>query len=295
MVTETSPASVTCELVPVAGMNLQALRNSGKGWLVIKHVCKMFGLNDRSQRRRIESSSWSVGAVMALTVTATDGKSYDTLCLDVSKAAIWLATIETSRMKDEHARRDMERLQAEAADALDLWFRGPQVAPAPALVVPPQRWTAEDPLEMFEYALQNMKRTRAELAQVAATQKDHGARLALVENNQRKAATEIELVSPAQPELPAISKRRLITEHVNRYAAAMNMSQHETWRLLYYHVNRRLSISVYSYKLGPKETKLDRLESLGLLDRVGKVCDTDLQIPAERMRWLSAPVSQAVL
>jgi len=137
-----SPSPVTCELVPVAGMNLQALRNSGKGWLVIKHVCKLFGLNDRSQRRRIESSAWSVGAVMALTVTA----------------------------------------------------------------------------------------------------------------------------------------RKLITEHVNRYAAAMNMSQHETWRFLYYHVNRRLSISVYSYKLGPKETKLDRLQSLGLLDKVGKVSRPPLHV-----------------
>lgn len=46
--------------------------------------------------------------------------------------------------------------------------------------------------------------------------------------------------------------------------------------------------------MNTQQNQLDRLESLGLLDKVGKVCDTDLQIPAERQRWLAAPVSQAV-
>lgn len=116
-------------------------------------------------------------------------------------------------------------------------------------------------------------------------------RLAVVENKQRAAAEEIASISPSQPELPTISKRQLIREHVNRYAAAMNMYQQDVWRLLYHHVDRRLGTRVYGYTLAKGETKLDRLEKLGLLDKVGKVCDTDLQIPAERQRHLAAPAS----
>lgn len=133
---------------------------------------------------------------------------------------------------------------------------------------------------------QRFQRLESEQAQVSQ-------RLALVENKQRTAAEEIEPISPAQPELPGISKRQLIREHVNRYAAAMGMNQQDAWRLLYHHVDRRLGTRVYSYVLAKGETKLDRLEKLGLLDKVGKVCDTELQIPAERLRQLAAPAQHS--
>lgn len=282
-VTSSSPVALRC-----GTSIIEALRSGAQGWVLLKPLCEQLGLNFSGQRQRLERQPWAVVCMMPM--TGADRKTYEMYCLDASKVGMWLATIETKRVKDAQAKAAIGELQVKASEVINQWLRSEQAPPA----VPALRWTAEDPLEMFEYALQNMKRTRAELAQVAATQADHGARLALVENRQRLAAAEIEPVSPAQPELPAISKRRLIVEHVNRFAAAMNMGQHEVWRLLYHHVNRRLSISVYSYKLGPKETKLDRLESLGLLDKVGKVCDTDLQIPVERQRWLAAPISQAV-
>lgn len=282
-VTSSSPVALRC-----GTSIIEALRSGAQGWVLLKPLCEQLGLNFSGQRQRLERQPWAVVCMMPM--TGADRKTYEMYCLDASKVGMWLATLDTKRVKDAHAKAAIGELQVKASEVINQWLRSEQAPPA----VPALRWTAEDPLEMFEYALQNMKRTRAELAQVAATQADHGARLALVENKQRLAAAEIEPVSPAQPELPAISKRRLIVEHVNRFAAAMNMGQHEVWRLLYHHVNRRLSISVYSYKLGPKETKLDRLESLGLLDKVGKVCDTDLQIPVERQRWLAAPISQAV-
>jgi hypothetical protein len=277
---------IKSELVKVGSVNIEALRARGSGWVAVSLVCDALGIDARSQRRRIESSAWADGVMMTLTATASDGKQYDMFCIRYDRVAIWLATMETRRVKSAEARLALADLQREAADVLDRWFRGTQ-PPAPA--IPPLRWTAEDPLEMFEYALQSMKRTRAEIAQVAATQAEHSARLALVENKQRTAAREIEPISPAQPELPGISKRQLVREHVNRYAAAMNMSQQDVWRLLYHYVDRRLGTRVYAYALAKGETKLDRLEKLGLLDKVGKVCDAELQIPEERLRQLAAP------
>lgn len=284
-VTSSSPVALRC-----GTSIIEALRSGARGWVLLKPLCEQLGLDFSAQRKRLERQPWAVVAMMAM--TGADRKTYEMYCLDASKVGMWLATIETKRIKDAQVKTAIGELQVKASEVINGWLRSEPTPPA-ALV--PARFSGGDSEEdklvaVIETQLQiarSNQRLKAELAQV-------GARLSLVENKQRQAADEIIPVSPSQPELPAISKRKLITEHVNRYAAAMNMSQHETWRLLYYHVNRRLSISVYSYKLGPKETKLDRLESLGLLDKVGKVCDTDLQIPAERMRWLSAPVSQAV-
>ena len=284
-VTSSSPVALRC-----GTSIIEALRSGAQGWVLLKPLCEQLGLDFSAQRKRLERQPWAVVAMMAM--TGADRKTYEMYCLDASKVGMWLATIETKRIKDPQTKSAIGELQIKASEVINSWLRS---EPAPTAALVPVRFSGGDSEEdklvaVIETQLQiarSNQRMKAELAQV-------GARLALVENKQRQAADEIAPVSPSQPELPAISKRKLITEHVNRYAAAMNMSQHETWRLLYYHVNRRLSISVYSYKLGPKETKLDRLESLGLLDKVGKVCDTDLQIPAERMRWLSAPVSQAV-
>jgi predicted nucleic acid-binding protein len=223
-------------------------------------------------------------------MTGADRKTYEMYCLDASKVGMWLATIETKRVKDVQARAAIGELQVKASEVINQWLRSEQAPPAAA----PRFAGGDSPTELLIANMQHALQLAQRFQRLESEQEQVSQRLALVENKQRLAAAEIEPVSPAQPELPAISKRRLIVEHVNRFAAAMNMGQHEVWRLLYHHVNRRLSISVYSYKLGPKETKLDRLESLGLLDKVGKVCDTDLQIPVERQRWLAAPISQAV-
>lgn len=221
-VTSSSPVALRC-----GTSIIEALRSGAQGWVLLKPLCEQLGLNFSGQRQRLERQPWAT--VCMMTTVGADGKDRQMYCLDASKVGMWLATLDTKRVKDVQARAAIGELQVKASEVINQWLRSEQAPAVPAL-----RWTAEDPLEMFEYALQNMKRTRAELAQVAATQADHGARLALVENKQRLAAAEIEPVSPAQPELPAISKRRLIVEHVNRFAAAMNMGQHEVWRLLYH-------------------------------------------------------------
>lgn len=282
-VTSSSPVALRC-----GTSIIEALRSGARGWVLLKPLCEQLGLDFSAQRKRLERQPWAVVAMMAM--TGADRKTYEMYCLDASKVGHWLATLDVRRIKDAQAKTAIGELQVRASEVIDSWLRGDS-EPGPALA--PARFSGGDsPTELLIANMQHALQLAQRFQRLETEQAQVGARLTLVENNQRKAAAEIEPVSPAQPELPAISKRRLITEHVNRYAAAMNMSQHETWRLLYYHVNRRLSISVYSYKLGPKETKLDRLQSLGLLDKVGKVCDTDLQIPAERMRWLAAPASQ---
>lgn len=273
------------EIVQVGTSIIEALRSGAQGWVLVKPLCERLGLDFSAQRRRLERQPWAVVAMMA--TAGADGKTYDMYCLDAAKVGMWLATIETKRIKDEQTKTAIGELQIKASEVLDRWLRGPEAQAAP----PAPRFSGGDsPTELLIASMQHTLALAQQLRAVQAEQAQVGARLALVENKQRTAAQEIEPISPAQPELPGISKRQLVREHVNRYAAAMNMTPQDAWRLLYRHVDRRLGTRVYSYTLAKGETKLDRLEKLGLLEKVGKVCDTELQIPEERLRQLAAPV-----
>lgn len=273
------------EIVKVGASIIEALRSGTQGWVLLKPLCEQLGLDFSAQTRRLERQPWATVAIMAM--VGADGRERRMLCLDAAKVGMWLATLDTKRIKDQAAQAAIGELQIKASEVLDRWLRGTEAAAAAPV---PRLSGGDSPTELLIASMQHTLALAQQLRAVQAEQAQVGARLALVENKQRTAAQEIEPISPAQPELPGISKRQLIREHVNRYAAAMNMPQQDVWRLLYHHIDRRLGTRVYAYTLAKGETKLDRLEKLGLLDKVGKVCDTELQIPAERLRQLAAPV-----
>lgn len=285
VVTSSSPVALRC-----GTSIIEALRSGAQGWVLLKPLCEQLGLNFSGQRQRLERQPWAVVCMMPM--TGADRKTYEMYCLDASKVGMWLATLDTKRIKDAQTKAAIGELQIRASEILDRWLRSDA---APVLAPVPARLSGGDsPTELLIANVQHTLQLAQRFQRLETEQAQVSQRLAVVENKQRAAAEEIAPISPAQPELPTISKRQLIREHVNRYAAAMNMYQQDVWRLLYHHVDRRLGTRVYGYTLAKGETKLDRLEKLGLLDKVGKVCDTDLQIPAERQRWLAAPVSQAV-
>ena len=276
------------EIVQVGTSIIEALRSGAQGWVLLKPLCEQLGLDFSAQTRRLERQPWATVAIMAM--VGADGRERRMLCLDASKVGMWLATLDTKRIKDPAAQAAIGELQIKASEVLDRWLRGPEAPAAP----PAPRFSGGDsPTELLIANMQHALQLAQRFQRLEAEQVQVAQRLALVENKQRTAAQEIEPISPAQPELPGISKRQLIRDHVNRYAAAMNMEQQDVWRMLYHHVDRRLKTRVYGYALAKGETKLGRLEKLGLLDQVGKVCDMDLQIPAERLRQLAAPVQHS--
>lgn len=54
--------------------------------------------------------------------TGSDGKTYEMVALDRRTFTMWLATIDTSRVKSQSARDLIVAYQQEAADALDVYF-----------------------------------------------------------------------------------------------------------------------------------------------------------------------------
>ena len=110
------------ELVRFEGGALSAIKRDGVGWLVLKPACEALGVDARGQQQRLERTPWAVACVMH--ATGADGKRYEMFCLRTDRVAMWLATIETSRIADPAARRRLELWQCNAAEALDRWMRG---------------------------------------------------------------------------------------------------------------------------------------------------------------------------
>lgn len=65
-----------------------------------------------------------------MTSVAADGKEREMTMVDRRTFTMWLATIDTSRIKDEGARELLVAFQREAADVLDAYFSGQAIGQA---------------------------------------------------------------------------------------------------------------------------------------------------------------------
>lgn len=88
-------------------------------WVGVRAVCSNLGLDPDGQLKRLKRQRWSVTVMM--TVTAYDGKGYDTVMMNQKTFVMWLATIDTSRVNDV-SRPIIERYQMKAADVLEDYF-----------------------------------------------------------------------------------------------------------------------------------------------------------------------------
>lgn len=108
------------ELVAFHGDNIPALRDGETVRVAIRPVCDALGLDYSGQRQRLERQPWAT--VGMTTTVGADGKARDMLTADRRTFTMWLATIDTSRLKNREAADRIAPYQTEAADALDAYF-----------------------------------------------------------------------------------------------------------------------------------------------------------------------------
>lgn len=89
-------------------------------YVALRPVCEALGLDVHSQRRRLQKQSWATEVMM--TSVAADGKTREMTFIDRRTFTMWLATIDTGRISDEHTCELVRTYQCEAADALDKYF-----------------------------------------------------------------------------------------------------------------------------------------------------------------------------
>lgn len=103
--------------VPFHGTEI--VTNDDGTQIALKPVCEAIGLDYSAQRKRLSRQPWAGMAMMAI---PSRGGLQDTVTVDRRTFTMWLATIDTSRVKDQDARALVVAYQTEAADALDRYF-----------------------------------------------------------------------------------------------------------------------------------------------------------------------------
>ena len=89
-------------------------------YVALRPVCEALGLDADSQLQRIKRQLWATTVIM--TGVAADGKMHEMTFIDRRTFTMWLATIDTGRVKNERTRELVRTYQCEAADALDRYF-----------------------------------------------------------------------------------------------------------------------------------------------------------------------------
>lgn len=69
----------------------------GQGWVVVKKVCEILGVDSRSQQRRVTKKPWAI--IKLVRLPGLDGKRYEHLCISVDCVVTWLNTLVKSRVK----------------------------------------------------------------------------------------------------------------------------------------------------------------------------------------------------
>lgn len=117
------------QAIPFHGTTISAAKDGDTVRVALRPACDAMGLDFSSQRKRLERTSWAT--VVIMTTVGADGKDREMVTIDRRTFTMWLATIDTTRLKSDRARNLVETFQREAADALDNYFHnGGAINPA---------------------------------------------------------------------------------------------------------------------------------------------------------------------
>lgn len=118
------------DLIPFHGTQMVAQQIDNAPHVAIKPVCESLGLDYEGQRQRLVRQPWASTAVIQVQLPG-DTQRRDVTFIDRRTFTMWLATIQTSRIKNEKARELLVAYQREAADVLDRYFHeGGAINPA---------------------------------------------------------------------------------------------------------------------------------------------------------------------
>lgn len=106
--------------VPFMGKGIVAGATDG-GYLVsLRRVCENMGIQFQAQLKRLKRQPWAVVSIMD--TTGSDGKTYEMSMVDRRTFLMWLATIDTNRVKNPKARKAIIEYQLKASEVLDEHF-----------------------------------------------------------------------------------------------------------------------------------------------------------------------------
>lgn len=107
--------------VPFNGNMMIAKRfDDGEIYTALKPICENIGIAYSGQWERLNRTPWAT--IRMIRTVGADGKRRDMVAVSRKTLTMWLATIDTSRLSDEQARKNVTVYQQEATEALDKYF-----------------------------------------------------------------------------------------------------------------------------------------------------------------------------
>lgn len=117
------------EIIRVPFHGTEIITTADGKYVALRQVCEALGLDYSAQYRRIKRQPWACIAMMA-TQLPGDTQTRETCFIDRQTFSMWLATIDTSRVKNTTTRELVIAYQREAAQAIDAYFnRGVAINP----------------------------------------------------------------------------------------------------------------------------------------------------------------------
>lgn len=108
--------------VPFRGSEIECAKDgAGKVWVSIRKPCEILGIDHEAQRKRLVRSEWATTSIME--AVAADGKTRPMLFVELDTFPMWLATIDSSRVRAE-SREMLLAYQREARNVLADHFLG---------------------------------------------------------------------------------------------------------------------------------------------------------------------------
>lgn len=102
------------------GMMIAQRFDDGEIYAALKPICENIGIDFNGQKQRLERTPWATICMMH--TVGADDKQRDMVAISRKTLTMWLATIDTNRLKNEQARHNVTVYQLEAAEALDKYF-----------------------------------------------------------------------------------------------------------------------------------------------------------------------------
>lgn len=106
--------------VPFNGQTIEAQKDGDTVLVALKPLCENIGVDFLGQSQRLSRQPWATMCVIH--AVAADGKQREMTAIDRRTFTMWLATIDTNRLKSEKAKDVVVTYQREAAEVLDRYF-----------------------------------------------------------------------------------------------------------------------------------------------------------------------------
>lgn len=256
------------------GDTLEVLTHQNQLWVSVRRICDALGIDNTTQQAKLKKKPWATVGIWP--TVAQDGKLREVFCIHLDSLPMWLANVESSRVRED-IRPKLETYQLKCAQVLrDAFLNSAASMAYPSTLISVD---SHDPLELMIHQMQG-------LITVASELRHQAHRLATVEHTvsqlqeKQQVAEQALLTLERAPEKPAEKNTRArLNELVRAYCRATSLAHSVIWNRLYHELYYRCHFDAKSRAKHKSQSTLDVVEQEGRLEDLYQIASSVLIMP----------------